>query len=99
MPARPLLPRTQEHVYNKRHSISNDATRPALPDRFPRDESFRGHETDNDPLASMAVIAGMSGRVLFDEWREKLNSNKALSDTDLDDLIRAIEHEAMLRPK
>jgi hypothetical protein len=70
--------------------------RGALPTYFPRDASFAHHELQRDPLASMAAVCAMSGRVLFDDWRHALTAGIELSSEDETALVDAIAREALV---
>ena len=58
--------------------------------------SFAQHEQQRHPLASMAAVCAMSGRVLFDDWRIALTTGRDLSSDDETALVDAIAHEALL---
>jgi hypothetical protein len=70
--------------------------RGAIPTIFPRDASFAHHELQRDPLASMAAVCAMSGRVLFDDWRHALTAGIELSSDDETALVDAIAREALV---
>ena len=75
-----------------------DAQRPALPSFMPRDKFFEGFSTVKSPLPATALLAAMSGRTLFDDYRAELIRNNGAplkSDTEKN-LVNAIWAEGNL---
>ena len=69
--------------------------RPALPRYFPRDGFFSSFDKKEDVLPIRAAFCAMSGRVIFDDFRDAL-AKEGLSEDCEARLIAAINHDAML---